>query len=243
MISVALATYNGQKYIMAQLISILSQLSANDEVIISDNYSTDNTIPIIKKINDKRIKIFYQKQISKSGRVNCIKNFENALVNCTGDYIFLSDQDDIWVENKILVSLNYLQEFDIVVSDCKIIDETNNIKLDSYFYRRHSGKGFFKNLKANTYLGCCIAFKRQVLDILLPFPKNIPMHDIYIGFVSELFYKKYFASEKLVFYRDHGNNVSPTAKGITKYSLAMQIRFRWNVIKYLPLLLYRKYYK
>ena len=242
-ISVALATYNGQKYITSQLMSILSQLGDNDEIIISDNYSTDDTIQIIQSFNDKRIKIFYQKQVSKSGNANCIKNFENALLNCTGDYIFLSDQDDIWIENKVSLNLNYLKQYDIVVSDCKIIDDQNRIILESYFKRRNSGRGLIKNVIANTYLGCCMAFKKQVLLVLMPFPAKIPMHDIFIGFAGELFYKTLFATEQLVLYRDHGSNVSPTAVGITKYGFFAQIGFRWNIIRYIPLLFYRKFFK
>ncbi|MEK5777350.1 glycosyltransferase, partial [Acinetobacter nosocomialis] len=96
MISVCLATYNGEKYIVEQLTSILSQLSPTDEVIISDDHSTDETLLLIKSLNDPRIKI-----ITNELGKGYTKNFENAINHSSGDYIFLSDQDDVWVENKV----------------------------------------------------------------------------------------------------------------------------------------------
>ena len=89
-ISVAMATYNGEKYIKKQIESILINLNKDDELIISDDGSKDKTLDIIKSIKDKRIKII------SGPKQGVIKNFENALNNCTGEYIFLSDQDDIW---------------------------------------------------------------------------------------------------------------------------------------------------
>ncbi|MCG2791916.1 MAG: glycosyltransferase, partial [Weeksellaceae bacterium] len=107
MISVCLATYNGEKYLEAQIKSILKQLSVDDELIISDDRSTDNTISVINKFDDNRIKIFINK--NKNGVAH---NFENALLKATGDYIFLSDQDDIWADNKVDVLLKELKEYD-----------------------------------------------------------------------------------------------------------------------------------
>ena len=95
MISVCIATYNGEKYLREQLDSILPQLAESDEVIVSDDGSTDGTIDLITSLNDPRIKI-----VSNSGRKGYVGNFENALKHTTGDYIFLSDQDDIWYPNK-----------------------------------------------------------------------------------------------------------------------------------------------
>lgn len=239
-ISVAIATFNGEKFIKEQLFSILKQLGNDDEVIISDNFSTDRTIDIVKAFDDKRIKIFYQERVSNSGSINCYFNFENALKQTTGDIIFLSDQDDLWQDNKVKLCLNALKQYDMVVTDCSVISENGYIVLDSYFKRRKSGMGFFKNLFANTYLGCCMAFKRNILDIAMPFPKQMPMHDILLGAISELFFNPCFIDDKLVLYREHGSNVSPTALGISRFSFGEKIILRYKVIKYLPLLFYRK---
>lgn len=239
-VSVALATYNGEKYITAQLASIISQLSKNDEIIISDNYSTDSTIQLINAFNESRIKIIYQEQHFKTARQNCIANFENALKYCTGDIIFLSDQDDIWKENKVKICIKYLEHYDIIVTDCCVIDEEERILLTSYFIKRNSGLGIIKNLVLNTYIGSCMAFKKQVLQIALPFPKKIPMHDILIGLIGDLFYKVHFLPNQLSFYRNHGNNVSETASGKSKFSFWQKIGFRYNTIRYIPILMARK---
>ena len=239
-ISVALATYNGAKYITAQLASIINQLGANDEIIISDNCSTDETIQLIEAFKDSRITIVYRKQHFKTARQNCIGNFENALKVCNGDIIFLSDQDDIWKENKVKMCTQFLKIYDVIVTDCSIIDEKESIILNSYFLKRNSGPGVIKNLILNTYIGSCMVFKKQVLQIALPFPKKIPMHDILIGLIGDLFFKVHFVPLQLSYYRNHDDNVSETASGKSKFSLLQQISFRYNTIKYIPLLFIRK---
>ena len=110
MISFCMTTYNGQEFIMKQLTSILSQLSENDEVIISDDGSVDNTLQIIQNINDSRIILLRHKSALKGKkndinfkRRKCILNFENALSKAKGDIIILSDQDDIWYNNRVLL--------------------------------------------------------------------------------------------------------------------------------------------
>ncbi|MFP5040691.1 glycosyltransferase family 2 protein [Parasediminibacterium sp. JCM 36343] len=239
-ISVALATYNGAKYIKLQLLSILGQIGEGDEVIISDNYSTDNTIAIIKEIGDRRVKIFFKQQVSAKGSTNCYFNFENALKHCNGDIVFLSDQDDVWKENKVHVCLNYLQKYDLVVTDCSLTSEAGEVLESSYFKIRESGTGFFKNLKQNTYIGCCMAFKKQLLQVAMPFPKKMPMHDILLGTIADLFFKPIFIPKALLLYREHSGNVSATSAGKSPFGLTRQLGFRLRVIQYLPLLLWRK---
>ena len=223
-ISVCMTSYNGEKYIKKQIDSILSQLSKSDELIISDDSSTDDTVDIIKKIKDDRI-FLLENNTFKSP----VYNLENALNNANGDLIFLSDQDDIWIENKVDVMKQYLEVYDLVVSDCSIIDE-NEIELyNSFFYLRKTKPGFVKNLFKNSYLGCCMAFNNKILEKAVPFPSNIPMHDIWLGAVGEVFGKTYFCAEKLLKYRRHGDNVSPTTEK-SRYSINQKIGFRLNIL-------------
>ena len=105
MITVCLAAYNGEKYIEEQINSILCQLSLNDELLISDDGSTDKTIKIISDLNDPRIKLF------KNNFKSVQKNFEFLLQNSIGEIIFLSDQDDIWEKNKISEFSQVLRSF------------------------------------------------------------------------------------------------------------------------------------
>ncbi len=230
-VSVCIATYNGEDYIERQLRSILIQLSAMDEIVISDNGSQDETLRIINSFKDSRIRLFLNRDEERS----VVKNFENALNKARGEYIFLSDQDDIWESRKLAVIFNSLRPYDLVVSDCSIIGmcSDNNIICDSYFSLRNSGKGILKNILANTYMGSCMAFNRFILEKALPFPSNIPMHDWWIGLVGEIFGSIVFCPEKLIKYRRHCNNSSPFV-GTNKYGLSEQIKFRKNII--IPLL-------
>jgi hypothetical protein len=85
-----------------------------------------------------------------------------------------------------------------------------------------------------------MAFKKEVLNLAMPFPAKIPMHDIWLGFIASFGFKVYFSSEKLVLYREHQNNVSPTAIGISRFNFMNKFFFRFNLIRYLPLIFYRK---
>jgi glycosyltransferase involved in cell wall biosynthesis len=224
MISVCIATYNGGKYIKEQIDSILLQLGRKDEIIISDDSSTDDTLSIIKSYNDPRIKIFFNKSTHSP-----IFNFENAIRNAKGSYIFLADQDDIWLPNKINNTVDLLKQYDLVVSDCKVVDQNLNVLEESFFYKRNSGTGFCKNLFKNTYLGCCMAFRKEILCYILPFPKRIAMHDIWIGLSVELNGSSYFMHEPLILYRRHENNVSFGGWN-SKFLFSHKIKYRMEML-------------
>lgn len=226
MISVCIATYNGGAFIKRQLYSILPQLGENDEVVIADDGSTDDTLPIIESLNDKRIKI-----IEGPHRHSPIWNFERALKAAKGDYIFLSDQDDEWMPNKVKVTLPYLKTADCVVSDNIVIDDEDHIISDSFYKLNGTRNGKFYNLLIkNGYLGCCMAFNRKVLDKSLPFPHHTPMHDIWIGNVAAFHYTVQFIPEKLIKFCRHGDNASTTAAK-SEYCAWKKIKFRLNIVK------------
>lgn len=230
-ISVCIPTYNGAKFITEQLASILPQLDATDEVIISDDSSTDKTIDCIRTFNDTRIRIL-ENNLYKSP----IYNLENALRYAKGKYIFLADQDDIWHPDKVEIVLHHLQTNSLIVSDCSIVDEKLNELAPSFFKIHDSKPGILRNLIWNSYLGCCMAFRRELLQYILPFPEKIPMHDIWIGFVAELKGETKFINEQLVYYRRHGNNASSTTTQ-SPYSFLTKIKFRLNLVKHIPSLL------
>lgn len=127
------------------------------------------------------------------------------------------------------------------MTDCKIVDEHLNVLHESFYAIKKAGKGLLKNLISNTYHGCSMAFKKELLNLSLPFPKNIPMHDIWIGFVAELFFSTYFIPDKLLLHRRHHHNASTSSKK-SRYNLYQKIQFRIRVLKYIPLLLKRKYF-
>ena len=226
MISVCVATYNGEKFIREQIESILCQLSSDDEIIVSDDGSTDGTIVIINCIGDKRIRI-----IEGPRKHSPTFNFENALKEAKGDYIFLADQDDVWKTNKVEVCMKWLQKYDCVVSDAEVTDSNLNPLYPSLYAIMQVRQGHIYNtVWKNGYTGCCMAFRHEVLNASLPFPKDIPMHDIWIGNVAAYKYNVKFISEKLVLFRRHEDTISCNGKG-SKYSIWQQMKFRWSIIK------------
>ncbi|MBF4507165.1 glycosyltransferase family 2 protein [Flavobacterium sp. JLP] len=229
-ISVCMATYNGGKYIKQQIDSILIQLSENDELIISDDNSTDNTIDVIKGISDCRIKLFFNKEKGYTS------NFENALNQVTGDIIFLSDQDDIWVSNKVEICLEELKTYDFIVSDCKVINNKNEIISDSYFELRNIKKTSLGNLIKFSFLGCCLAFRSDILKKALPFPsdRKLCTHDNWLFLVGALLFRYKVLNNKLIHYRRHTENVSTL---ISKTSVWFKIKYRM----YLSFFLIKRY--
>lgn len=124
MVSVCMATFNGEKFIKEQIDSILCQLSDYDELIVSDDGSTDKTVDIIKSYNDRRISIFNHVRNFETNSLTSIvsSNFENAIKHAKGDYIFLSDQDDVWLPNKISEGVQSLRSSDVVLLNASAVD-------------------------------------------------------------------------------------------------------------------------
>lgn len=223
MISVCMPTYNGEKYIKEQLDSIFSQISVDDEVIISDDSSTDKTLEIIKSYNDSRLKLLENNHFKSP-----IYNLENALKQAKGDYIFLADQDDVWFPNKVEKLLLCLTDYDCVVSDATVVNSDMTVIHESFMEINHSRKGFVNNLIKNGFLGCCMAFSSSLLKIVLPFPKNIPMHDSWIGLNATLKGKVLFLDEPLIYYRRHESNASCSSEK-SKNTLSTKIKHRYNL--------------
>lgn len=226
MISVCIATYNGARYIGEQLASILKQLSAEDEVVVSDDGSTDGTIDIVRSLNDRRIRI-----VDGPRRHSPTLNFERALRNAKGDYVFLADQDDVWLEGKVRRCVEELQKCDCVVSDARVTDSCLNTTSESLFQLMHVRRGRLSNLLwRNGYTGCCMAFRREVLSKALPFPTDIPMHDIWIGNVAAFCGRLRFIDDRLLLFRRHDATASCNGKG-SSYSLWQKLSFRWHTLK------------
>lgn len=227
MISVCLASFNGERYIREQIESILRSPKIS-ELIISDDGSSDATLAVVASIADPRIKLL------KGPGKGLIRNFEFLLEQAHGDYIFLSDQDDIWLDNKVDVTLEWLKTVDLVVSDCKVVDSRGQLLHESFFVLRHSSPGVIKNLARNSFLGCCMAFRRSVLSRSLPFPANIPMHDWWLGLLAAMTGRVAFVDEAMVLYRRHGGNASDTS-GKSSASKVQQLVWRlslsWVLVK------------
>lgn len=208
-ITVALMTYNGEKYIKEQIQSILKNLTAEDEILISDDGSADKTIEILEEFQkqDNRIRIL------QGPHQGIKKNVEYALKNCTGNYIFLSDQDDVWAEDKVakVMQIFEQEQCHLVIHDAQVIREKDKdkIEMESFFEFRNAGAGVYKNIIKNSYIGCCMAFKAELLPQILPIPDDIEMHDQWIGIINDKINgDSYFLKEPLILYRRHEENGS-----------------------------------
>lgn len=226
-ISVCIATFNGANYIREQILSVLPQLDENDEIVVSDDGSTDNTIAILKSFKDQRIKL-----LVNEGKHGFIWNFENALKHAKGDVIFLCDQDDIWKPEKVKVALQALKDHDIVLHDAEIIDKDGVKTGILYSDGLHKRQGFWSNLWKTRWLGCCMAFRRNVLEYALPFPSHIVGHDGWISGVGLAKFAYYYIPDVLMWYRRHGDNASTASERSESSLYYMLIQKRlWSVIE------------
>lgn len=231
-VSVAMTTYNGERFVKEQIQSILACLQKDDELIVSDDGSTDQTLLIVKELaaSDERI------QLIEGPKKGVVKNFENALLHCKGEYIFLSDQDDVWHTDKVAVVLPQLNDYMLVCHNANIYDDQADKIVGDVQSKIGTHATVFKNIVKNSFIGCCMAFRRELLQYALPFPDQelIHMHDWWLGSVALKKGKVYFEKNCLIDYRIHGGN----AVGFQKTSFAFKIKKRLRMLKAL-----RKYKK
>lgn len=228
-----MATYNGEKFVKEQIDSILCQLSSTDELIISDDYSTDSTCNIIKAYNDCRVKLHYNELLK-----GVTHNFENALLHSQGDIIFLADQDDVWLPNKIKELSDFLVQgnYDVVIGNCALTDSNLNIIQEAYYGDKSPlDKSVLGNFIKNLWLGSCMAFKRKVFLATLPFPKRMAAHDLWLALYSQLHFKCGYYPKVLQLYRRHDATVSfAGSKSTNKLSYRISYRLYlayWLIIR------------
>lgn len=224
-VSICMATYNGASFLKEQLDSILSQMNECDELIISDNRSSDGTRCLLNAYADPRVNIF---TFDKRG---VIFNFENALKRAKGKFIFLADQDDVWLPGRLEIMVNALEISDLVLGNAIIANEDLCVSKPplTLFDLNNPSQGILSNLVKNSFTGCCMAFNRKILGASLPFPKTIPMHDWWIGALALRLGKVSFISEPTILYRRHGGNAS-TLTSPSKNTYTLRLRMRMDML-------------
>jgi len=220
MISVVVATCNGEKYIKEQLDSIINQSYKDFEILILDDKSEDRTVEIIKHYERK---YSFIKVIQNESRLGVIDNFEKGISLAKGDFIALSDQDDIWEKDKLLIQYNIIKDYDIPVmvhSDLSIINERGNIIFNSFFKKKGYDFPEKKSLgiliSRNGVMGNTIMFNKKLKKIILPFFSKIPMHDYYISVMNEIYGKRITINKPLVKYRVHTTNIGNPKRNLNK---------------------------
>jgi glycosyltransferase involved in cell wall biosynthesis len=231
-VSVCLAAYNGSLYILEQVDSILKQLDANDELIIVDDASSDSTLMIIESLRDPRIKII--KNIRNIGHV---KSFEKALIIARNDYIFLSDQDDVWLADRVKTILASFsnREGVLVTSNFSLFEAEASLNFNKKNYvsskesKNYIGNVFKIFMGRINYYGCTMALDQKLLRLVLPFPNYIESHDIWIALVANLMGSNLHLDEITLLRRIHDNNV-------TKNNRSILLKLRSRVIFFVALI-------
>lgn len=226
-ISVCMAAYNGERYITAQLQSILSQLDACDEVIVVDDASKDETKERVRSLKDSRIRL-----IEHATNLGVSRTFEDAIRAASGRILFLSDQDDLWDPRKVAAILDAFRsnpDVSLIATDVALIDADDNLIAGSYFNPRGGfSAGLWANLVRNRFGGCTMAFRSEVIGAILPLPHHYDvLHDVWIGVRCSLSgHRTIFIPDPLVFNRRH----STTATGQKTLTLARRLRIRIHML-------------
>jgi glycosyltransferase involved in cell wall biosynthesis len=204
--SIALASFNGEKYIDLQLRSLIDQTKRPDEIIISDGGSTDETISIVEKFKlSSPVRIELLKN-ECSSPIRPPKNFERALAGCSGELVFCCDQDDYWYPQKIERVCSWFSENPgilCVMNDAQFADECLNGTGQSKLSRIRSS-----SLSDSVFvMGCCAAFRRDFLEFALPVPNHVT-HDGWLLAIADFLGLTLRYDLVLQDYRIHSNNVS-----------------------------------
>lgn len=213
MISIAVASYNGEKYIREQLDSILNQTIQDFEVVVCDDASTDRTWSILEeyKEKDKRFRI-YKNEVNLGFK----KNFEKAISLCKGNYIALSDQDDIWTNNHLEVLSNLIGDDFLACGNSQIVDSNGIDKgydlkqLERFEIIPQNNLDLLYRILffGNPFQGACMLVKKQFLDKALPIPENVGYHDAWFSAMATIQNGFKYTTEIINKYRQHETNVT-----------------------------------
>lgn len=210
-ISVCMATYNGRDYINDQINSILEQLSSEDEIIVVDDCSTDNTVKLLEAFNDNRIKIYKNSENRRE-----VYSFGRSMSLANNPIIFLSDQDDIWIKDRVVKMKTQLlnsdkllisSNFDIINNNpSKTVKPLNKLKAKES--SKYLGNIVSIFLGKKDYYGCAMAFKHNFLKLILPIPTFVESHDLWIAIAGNMIKSNLHLEEQLLIRRIHSNNVT-----------------------------------
>jgi glycosyltransferase involved in cell wall biosynthesis len=203
--SVVLAACQGERFIGEQLRSITAQLAQEDEIVVCDDASTDATIDVVLRMKDSRIRVF-----ANEIRLGYIRNFERAISFARGDTIYFSDQDDVWLPNKIAAMESALRLKPCVASDAIVVNEGLSLIHESYFaWRGTRGFSAAEMFRKPAIIGATLACKRAYLSTVMPFPEGVP-HDFWLTVNAAWDDAFGFVAEPLILYRRHEAAVSPS---------------------------------
>lgn len=216
-IDILMATYNGEKFLADQIDSIMKQSYQNIHLYIRDDDSQDNTANIIQQ----KIKAYPEKitLVPTDLRLGIIGNFSNLMEHSKAQYVMFADQDDIWLPEKIFKSFSKMHELELlhgeqspllVHTDLKVVDVNLEV-MDSSFWNftklhPHNAQTLNRLLIQNVITGCTMMMNRKLVDLAMPIPREVMMHDWWVGLVASAFGAIGIVNEPTMLYRQHGKN-------------------------------------
>ena len=224
-ISVAMAVYNGETYLPEQLDSILSQLEPGDEIVVSYDKSKDGTWALLQDYATR----YPQIKVLENPHPGINGNFNNAIAGCTGDYVFICDQDDRWAENKRAAVVETFQKTgaDMVIHNGVHIDGEGKTISEPFFTLFRIGNGKLKNILKPRYSGCCTAFTKEMAAKIMPMPMVLDAYDHWIGTIGEFMGTIAYDDRILLYHRLHGGNVTP----VSTRSLSVILKARGTLLR------------
>jgi glycosyltransferase involved in cell wall biosynthesis len=221
LISIAMCTYNGEKYLVEQLDSIVRQSYRNLEIVIVDDCSTDNTLSILNSyaVKDDRIRV-----IANDENIGFVRNFEKAINECSGELVALADQDDIWFPEKIKCLAENIGENWLIYSKVAVVNsdgEPQDVEFPTV--NRLEGRCALSLILNNCVTGHACLMRRELLKRAMPFMSEMPYHDQWLAIVAASYGKLKAGDEVLSFYRRHNSNAVLGAKPKRRIAKYIQV--------------------
>lgn len=216
MISIALAAFNGEKYIIEQLDSILNQTIHNFEVVVCDDCSTDTTWDILQEFKRKDIRIrLYRNEVN----LGFVKTFEKAITLCRGEYVALSDQDDVWTTDHLKMLVDNIGSYSIACGNAELVNEQGiswgcnltEISRLEIFPQNEIERAFRLLYFGNPYQGASMLIRKEFLEYALPIP-NVNYHDVWFAVLACFNGGLGYVDQVITHYRQHNNNVTDHGK-------------------------------
>ena len=218
-----MATFNGEPHLAAQIASILAQLDPTDELVIVDDASTDGTVGVIRAINDSRIRL-----VELARNQGHVETFQRALMEARGEYLMLSDQDDVWTPGRADLMISALSNAHFVAGNLDQFGArqgglANPLRPAMSRLRWRNIIGLALGRRA--YFGCAMGLRRELLTELLPFPPGLEAHDHWLAVVANLWGRFPHLEQAVVQRRIHASNLTPPSRRAWPAILRSRLRF------------------
>jgi glycosyltransferase involved in cell wall biosynthesis len=229
-----MCTYNGEKYLKQQLASIIQQTTPPDEIVVCDDGSTDKTVKIVKEFSRQFPSLRLVQNVSNLG---IAPNFEKAIGLTTGDLVFLSDQDDVWLPNRVeTMSRIFAEQPAVGMVFSNFVFTDSNLQPVTATSERlresHLSRIPYKVIQRwGNVAGCTMAFRATLKPFLLPIPPEWS-HDAWITLLSRVFFEARRTDEKLMYYRLNPSSASGNLKHISPVSRVVTTKIKRTQLKY-----------